>query len=350
MTGRDAVARLVLRAPNWLGDAVLAIPAMSAIRAAYAGSHLVVAAPASVAAIFREVTPVSPDAVLELPAGKPAAVAALAAGRFDACVLFPNSFRTAWQSRRAGIPGRWGFGDAARRWLLTRSVQKPRGNEKAHQSEYYRLLVRGLDIPCESGTAPALAPSGASRERADELLARHRLRPHERFVALMPGAAYGEAKQWPAARIAELAARLISHHDVRCVILGAAHDRAASRAIESWLREHARAEASRVLDLVGETSLGSLVGVLSNAELCISNDSGGMHVAAALGRPVVAIFGPTDERQTRPLGDQDVIIEPVFCRPCMLRDCPIDHRCMKRITVDRVFATASSRLSAAGVR
>jgi heptosyltransferase-2 len=148
--------------------------------------------------------------------------------------------------------------------------------------------------------------------------------------------------------MAELAARLVTERGASCIIIGATNDRPAARAIESWLRDRAPEAVSGVVDLVGHTSLGALAGVLARAAVCVSNDSGGMHLASALGRPVVAIFGPTDERATRPAGDHDLISEPVFCRPCMLRDCPIDHRCMKRIDVDRVFAAVTARLDAAG--
>ena len=348
MTDRQSRLRLLLRAPNWLGDAVLAIPAMSALRAAHRDSHLTVAAPKSVAAIFGELTPVSPDEILELPAGNRGTMEALTSGRFDACVLFPNSFRSAWQARRARIPQRWGFGSATRGWMLTRSIARPNGWRRLQHAEYYRTLVRALDAPCDSHVAPSIAPTDASRERARVLLHERKWPVNERFVALLPGAAYGEAKQWPAPRMAELAAELIRQHDVSCVLLGAAHDRTAARAIESWLRAQAPREAARVLDLVGQTSLSSLVGLLAQAALCISNDSGGMHVAAALGRPVVAMFGPTDERVTGPLGDREILTEAVFCRPCMLRDCPIDHRCMKRITVERAYSVARARLAPAG--
>jgi heptosyltransferase-2 len=150
--------------------------------------------------------------------------------------------------------------------------------------------------------------------------------------------------------MAALAARLIRERDATCLILGAGHDREAARAIESWLRSNARDAASRAIDLVGRTSLGALIGVAARSDVFVSNDSGAMHVAAALGRPVVAIFGPTNERATQPIGAAakiDVITEPVFCRPCMLRDCPIDHRCMKRITVDRVTEAVVRHLDAA---
>ena len=129
-----------------------------------------------------------------------------------------------------------------------------------------------------------------------------------------------------------------------CVLVGASHDRPAARAIESWLRTHAPDASGRVIDLAGRTSLGALVGVTSQCDAFLSNDSGAMHLAAALGRPVVAMFGPTDERATGPIGLHDVLTASVFCRPCHLRDCPIDHRCMKRITVDQVFAAVARRL------
>ena len=346
MSGREHPSRLVIRAPNWLGDAAMAIPAMAALRAGFPESHLTIAAPASVAPLFGEDTPVAPNAVLALAGGR-AGVDAVRNGHFDACVLFPNSFRSAWDARSAGIPERWGYRSSGRSWMLTRAVKTPGRRNAVHQSDYYRELVRGLGVGCDD-RASTIAATTSSRERADALLRQHRWPSGALYVAVMPGAAYGQAKQWPADRMAETVARLVRERGIRCIVLGAAGDRPAARAIESWLREHASQEAPLVLDLTGQTSLDVLIGLLSRAELCVSNDSGGMHVAAALGRPVVAIFGPTDERVTRPQGDHAVITESVFCRPCMLRDCPIDHRCMKRITVDRVVAAAASRLDAQG--
>jgi heptosyltransferase-2 len=342
----SGIDRLVVRAPNWVGDAVLALPAIAAVRAQFPGTQLTVAAPASVAALFREKTAIAPDRVLELPAGKGAATSALRGGHFDACLLFPNSFGSAWQCRQAGIRERWGFATAYRGLLLTRRSRRPARGEARHQADYYRALVRGLDIPCDSDVRPWMRASEASLHRAEALLQQYRLPRDRQIVALMPGAAYGQAKQWPPERMAHLAARLVRERGACCVLLGASHDRDAARAIESWLRTEAADAAPHVLDLVGHTSLGALVGVLARSGVCVSNDSGGMHVASALGIPVVAIFGPTDDRATRPTGDHDLIAESVFCRPCMLRDCPIDHRCMKRITVDRVFAAVTARLDA----
>jgi heptosyltransferase-2 len=334
------IHRLVIRSPNWLGDAVLALPAMAAVRRHFAEAHLTVAAVPSVAALFREDTEVRPDRVLELSDTTRAAVAALEGGAFDGGLLFPNSFRSAWQLSRAGIGERWGFATAGRGLLLTRRSPRARRRGGRHQADYYRALVRGLEIACDDGP-PVLRASAASLERATALLRQHGIAPGARLVGVAPGAAYGAAKQWPPERVAAVLARLVQRTGVTCVLVGAAHDRAAAREIESWLRAQAPDSAARVIDLVGRTSLGALVGLTSRCEAFVSNDSGAMHVAAALGRPVVAMFGPTDERATGPVGAHEVITARVFCRPCLLRDCPIDHRCMKRITVDQVFDAAA---------
>jgi heptosyltransferase-2 len=347
MHSGQPVSRVVVRPPNWLGDAVLALPAMAALRRHFSAAHLTVAAPAGVAALFDEQTDVRPDAVLVLPSTSREAVRALRDGGFDLGVLFPNSLRSAWVLRRAAVAQRWGFARSARGWLLTRTSPAFRSAGR-HHADYYRALVRGLDIACDD-SAPRLTASSSGGAAAAELIARAGVAGDGPLVGLAPGAAYGQAKQWPPIRVAELMARLVRERDVTCVVVGAAHDRPAVREIESWLRLHAPEAQSRVLDLVGRTDLGSLVGLASMCRVFVSNDSGAMHVAAAVGRPVVAIFGPTDERATRPLGEGDVLTANVFCRPCHMRDCPIDHRCMKRITVDAVFAAVGRHLDAGSV-
>jgi heptosyltransferase-2 len=335
--------RVVIRAPNWLGDAVLALPAMVALRRHFADASLTVAAPAGVAALFREDTGVCPDAVLVLPASPREAVRAVREGQFDLGVLFPNSFRSAWMLRRAGVPERWGVARSARGFLLTRRSRMI--GDSPHHADYYRALVRGLGVEC-GDQPPSLVASPVSQAAARTLLARAGVAGDARFIGVAPGAAYGQAKQWPPARMAEVIARLVRDRDATCLLLGATHDRLAAREIESWLRSHAPDTQSRVFDFVGRTDLGSLVGLAAMCRVFVSNDSGAMHVAAALGPPIVAMFGPTDERATRPLGVADVLTADVFCRPCHLRDCPIDHRCMKRITVDTVFAAVSRHLNA----
>jgi heptosyltransferase II len=343
-----APARIVVRPPNWLGDAVLALPALAAIRQHYPAAHLTVAAVPPVAALFRELTDVAPDAVIELPASRRATIQVLAEGQFDLGILFPNSWRSAWQLRRAGIAARWGYGASGRGLLLTRSVRRPASG--GHQADYYRQLVVGLGAACEAGATPRIAPRPGSVAEADQLLSRAGIGVSTRLVGFAPGAAYGQAKQWLPDRVAEVAARLIRQQDVSCVLVGASHDREAGRAIESWFRVHAPEVAGRVVNLIGRTSLCALVGVLSRTAAVVANDSGAMHLAAALGRPVVAVFGPTDDRATRPIGDHQVLSAAVFCRPCMLRDCPIDHRCMTRISAHQVYEAATAALGRGEVR
>jgi heptosyltransferase-2 len=215
-----------------------------------------------------------------------------------------------------------------------------------HQADYYRHLVAALGLEGHADGEPRIVPSPSSVEQADALLSAAGVPRSTRLVGFAPGAAYGQAKQWLPDRVAALAARLIREggDPVSVVLVGATHDRDAGRAIESWLRANAPDTAGRMVNLIGRTSLRALVGLLSRMVTVVANDSGAMHLAAALGRPVVALFGPTDDRVTRPIGDHHVLTAPVFCRPCLLRDCPIDHRCMKGISVDDVYAAVAGLL------
>ncbi len=346
LSDHTSVSRLVVRAPNWLGDAVLALPAMTALRRHFAASHLTIAAVPGVAPMFREQTDVSPDSVVEVSERLREAVAMYEGGGFELGILFPNSFRSAWSMWRAGIAGRWGYPTSGRGWLLTRRSVPERTRGVNHQSDYFRRLVRGLDVPC-GDDPPRLRVSAPSAERASALLSQRGIAPDRELIAFAPGAAYGEAKQWIPERVAAVAARLVREYGAACVVLGASHDRTVARAIESWVRVHAPDASAHVIDLVGRTTLGALAGVTARCRVFVSNDSGAMHLAAALGRPVVATFGPTDERATGPVGRHEVLTAPAFCRPCMLRDCPIDHRCMKRISVDQVFAAVARQLARA---
>jgi heptosyltransferase-2 len=313
----------------------MALPAAAAARAAFPSAHITVAAPASIAPIFEEQTLARQDSVVSI-AKRDREADDLGAGSFDAALLFPNSFGSAWKARQAGIPQRWGFSGAFRRPILTRAVKRP--VETIHQSAYYLALVRGLGIPAEDVTA-SLTVRPETLRRSHDLLARHGLHADDLLVGFAPGAAYGHAKRWPPGRVAELITRVSREHHAVSVLVGAGGDRDAAREIESLLPPDVR-----VVNLIGRTDLRQLAGVLARCRAFVSNDSGAMHLAAAIGVPVAAIFGPTDDRVTAPLGQHDVLIHQVFCRPCMLRDCPIDHRCMKGITVDAVFNAVDGRL------
>jgi heptosyltransferase-2 len=335
-------SRILVRVPNWLGDAVMALPALAAVRRHAGAADLVLAAPASVAPLFAEDPGFGGVETLVLPARRREQVAAIAAGRFDLAILLTNSFGSAWVARRAGVAERWGYRSDFRRVLLTRAVAKPRG--RVHQADYYRELVSRLGMPAEDAP-PRMAVASATRGRAEALLAARGWDGRRALVGFAPGAAYGHAKRWPPAHAAELVARLTSERDVTAVLVGAAGDREAGREIESSLARHG-GRPDRLLNLIGQTDLRAAMGVVACCRAFVSNDSGAMHLAAALGVPVTALFGPTDERVTAPVGDHDVIVHPTFCRPCMLRECPIDHRCMKRIAPARVFDAVVRRLEA----
>jgi len=328
----------------------MALPALGAIRAAFPDARMAIAALASVAPLFEEDTAAAQDelislaqraadarAVTEVQAHTPNEVAALTDGKFDAALLLPNSFRSAWNARTAGIPERWGYAANLRGWLLTRAIARPKARH-LHQSEYYRELARGLGLDTPE-SLPRLNVRPETVHRADSLLVRNGVDAGAAIVGFAPGAAYGHAKRWPPRRVAEVVTRVSKELGAVCVLVGAQADSDAAREIESSLPADVRP-----VNLIGRTDLRLLAGVLARCRAFVSNDSGAMHLAAAVGVPVAAIFGPTDDRVTRPLGDHDVLVHQVFCRPCMLRDCPIDHRCMKGITSDAVVAAVAARL------
>jgi heptosyltransferase-2 len=329
------IKRLVIRAPNWLGDAVMALPAMGALRAALPDAKIAVAAIPSIAPLFAEGTNAAQNELLTLD-GVRREPTTLKEGTFDAAVLLPNSFRSAWVARGARIPERWGFSGNVRGWMLTKSVARPR--ERVHQSTWYLELVRGLGFEAPSAM-PRVTVRVETARRAAALLQKHGAESGAPLVGVAPGAAYGHAKRWPPTRMVDLLRRLLAERGATCVLVGAPGDAETGREIELQLPIE-----PRVINVIGRTDLRVFAGVLAACDAFVSNDSGAMHLAAAVGVPVTAIFGPTDERVTAPLGDHDVLVHKVFCRPCMLRDCPIDHRCMKGITVDAVFESVSRRL------
>jgi heptosyltransferase-2 len=309
---------IVILAPNWLGDAMMALPAIRDVRRHFSGQTLSIAARPSIAPVFRAVPDIDRIIVLE-------EENELSQIRADVGILLPNSFRSAWILKKAGVKERWGYRTDFRRALLTRSVRKPK--RRVSFPEYYSNLVRQLGIETGPLTAHVKVPAATSG-KALTLLRERGWQPGEPLVAIAPGAAFGHAKRWPSKRYADLAASLIDG-GIACVIVGRSEDRDAARAIKG-------------IDLIGQTDLMMLMGVISHCSVVVANDSGAMHLAGVLGVPVVGIFGPTDERYSTPVTPYDdsrgvaMISESVFCRPCYLADCPIDHRCMKRIPTERV--------------
>jgi heptosyltransferase-2 len=341
--------RVLVRTPNWLGDIVMALPVFAALRAHLANDVLALGGPAAFGPLLQAVTGV--DLVLplrrDLRGGRArrAEAAQLRDGQFDLAILLPNSFGAAWVARAAGIPERWGFAGRWRRRLLTRAIRRP--TSRTHQVEEYLALLRGLGVGALTATPSLQAPPEmvASARRLLEATGVVADRP---LIGMSPGAAYGYAKRWPPDRYARVAERLARESGAVVVLIGSGHDRDAGYAIESSLvSPRAGARGASVVNLIGRTDLAQLIGLLASCRAFVSSDSGPMHLAAALGVPVTAIFGPTDDRLTAPMGLHEVLTHDVWCRPCFFRDCPIDHRCMTRISEDRVFEAVAGQVDSA---
>ncbi|MGE4055118.1 MAG: lipopolysaccharide heptosyltransferase II, partial [Vicinamibacterales bacterium] len=321
-------------APNWLGDAVMALPAIADVRQSASRSALIIAARPSVAPLFTMVPGV--DEIVELDARRSLAhdVDAIRRVRADAAVLLPNSFRTAMMVWRAGVQERWGYRTSFRGALLTFAPPAP---SEVHQATYYQRLTTAIGASAGPRFA-RLDVGDGNRRAAHALLTELGWDGGSPLVALAPGAAYGTAKRWAPSSYAELASA-VSRDGGLPVIVGGPADRDAGVEVISALKPDARAA-----NLIGRTDLQTLAGVLALCRTLVSNDSGAMHVASAVGTPVTALFGPTDETATHPVGagSSRVLTHPVWCRPCMLRDCPLDHRCMTGIRVEAVLDAVRS--------
>ena len=320
--------RIVVRAPNWIGDVVLSLGALRDLRRNFGNARLEVLARPWVAGLYGAVDGIEG---VRLSEGIRADAAALR-GHFDAAVLFTNSFGTALSPALARIPERWGYATEGRGPLLTRSTRVPDEIRERSQVYYYRAMISGLGLSVSATPDTSLRVCAAWAERGAELL------EDGPWIALNPGASYGSAKQWLPARYAAVGERLGQETGARIAILGSAAERPLGEAIAAAMREKPKL-------LCGETSLADLVGVLARLQLLVTNDSGPMHLASALGVPLVAIFGPTNWRETAPRNERHRIVRAgVDCAPCLLRECPIDHRCMTRIGVEAVAAAAAELL------
>jgi heptosyltransferase-2 len=317
--------RIVVRAPNWIGDVVLSLAALRDLRRNFPRARLEVLARAWVAELYRAVAEV--DAVRI--AQDVRADADALRGAFDAGVVLPNSFGSALALWWARLPERWGYATDGRRPLLTRAPRVPPQVRGRSQVYYYRAMLAGagLRVSATPDVSLRCPPDWTESAGADRLLGKE---GGGDWVGVNPGAFYGTAKRWLPERFAAVADSLAAR-GARIALVGGAAERPIGEAIAAQMRAPAR-------DLCGQTTVPELVGVLARLRLLVTNDSGPMHLAAALGVPVVAVFGPTDWRETHPVGTAHrVVREPVHCSPCGLRECPIDHRCMRRVSVDRVL-------------
>jgi heptosyltransferase-2 len=339
--------KILVRATNWVGDAIMAIPALRAVRVRFPQARIAVVARPYVADIYRgqgicdDLIPYDPKGTHGGLSGRERLARDLRAQEFDIALLLQNAFDAAWLAWRAGIPERIGYARDGRSMLLTKRIPVPkRGEIPSHEQFYYLELLRRAgwinSLPNES--CVRLHVTDDDRQAADQTLSKAGARHKVERIAIGAGASYGSAKCWPPERFADFVNRFRVHTDADVILFGTASERAVSDAIAAGIKGPS-------ISLVGKTTIADLPALLSQCQLFVGNDSGAMHVAAAVGVPVVAIFGPTDPHGTVPITPRCTVVqEKPYCSPCFLRRCPIDHRCMTSVAPDAVEAAARSWL------
>jgi heptosyltransferase-2 len=330
--------RIVVRGANWIGDAVMTIPALRRLREIYPDAAISLHTRPWAEGVFRDADFI--DEIIPID-GRGSVRSVIDQSRilrersFDLAVLFPNSFESALVARLARIPKRLGYATEQRGFLLTDGREVPPWKNELHESKYYLHLVNGES---ETVKNPALQVSEQRRTEARKVLINSGVRDGRKVVGIGAGSTNSLAKRWPATNFARLADLVSAVENADVVFLGNETEAGVSRSV-------LEASQEKHIDLTGQTDLATATAILSELDLFVSNDMGLAHIAAAVGTPTIVIFGPTNENTTRPLGPHvEIIREPVECSPCMLRECPIDHRCMTRISPERVFESATKML------
>lgn len=349
---QEKVGKILIRGTNWIGDAVMSIPAMRELRKIFPMAHIALLVRPWVRDLYGDVEFIDEILVYDKqgihrgPRGLMRLAATLKQRRFDLALLFQNAFEAALLAWSARIPLRVGYARDGRGLLLTHPLRVDPELHSVHQVYYY------LGILCAAGWLPQrpwksdeyaidvrIRVREADRRTADALLQAEGVQAGQLLAGINPGAHYGSAKRWFPERYAAVADALAQRHALRSVIVGSARE-------VGIAAEIARRMKSAPAVLSGRTSLGQLMAVIERCRLFITNDSGPMHLAAALDVPQVAIFGSTSEVATGPLSRRaEVIRHPVHCSPCFLRECPTDLKCMKGVTVEQVLAAAERKLA-----
>ena len=329
----------MVRATNWLGDAIMALPALRAIRSKFPAASISVVARPYVADIYRgqgicdELITYDPRTTHNGWNGRERIAGELRARKFDIALLLQNAFDAAWIAWRAAIPQRIGYARDGRRFLLTTAIATPKPGEiPTHEKFYYLELVRraGWIDSLPEIDEISLQVSETEKRAAEEVLQAAGAKTSAFRLAIGAGASYGSAKCWPPNRFAEFANRFQAERDAEIILFGTPNELTVAEAITSGMNR-------KPINLTGKTSVRELSALLSRCHLFVGNDSGAMHVAASVGLPVVAVFGPTDPGGTAPVTPRHSIVQQKpYCSPCFLKRCPTDHRCMTAVTPSMV--------------
>jgi heptosyltransferase-2 len=335
-------SNILVRATNWVGDAVMSLPALRAIRGRFPAARVSLLARPSVADLYAregfELIAYSATRGWRGIGEQWAAAGSLRAGKFDCAILFQNAFEAAALAWAARIPERIGYDRDARGWLLTKAIPVPkRGEIPEHQRFYYLELLRRAGIIDGLPDTAEIRLAGLYQARAAGKALFSQAELGRDVIGVSPGAAYGNAKRWIPEHFVESAAALSRQLESDVAIFGSREEAALGDRVAGMLKNrgvHARSFA-------GATSLRDFVDMAAACRVFLTNDSGAMHIASAAGVPTLAVFGATDHIATGPTGAlARVVREPVECSPCLLRECPIDHRCMTRVLPGRVVDVA----------
>lgn len=334
----------MVRGANWVGDALLTTPALASLRRSFPQAYIVLLIRPELNGLFianphiDEVIPYRKEGYHQGLLGMWRLAQELKRHQFDLAFLLQNAFEAAWIAFLAEIPHRWGYAVQGRGLLLTARVHPDQKIRHSHQVDYYLGLVQALGLEFAERRLVLEIPREAE-EAAERLLQAEGLDTGDALVGLNPGSSYGPAKRWMPEGFATLANQLARDGHRRVVIFGSRRDISGAAQVASLIQVGA-------VNLAGRTSLEVLAALLKRCRALVTNDTGAMHVAAAMGTPVVALFGPTDPQTTGPLGEgHQIIYHPIACSPCLLRECPTDHECMKAISVEEVLAAVEKVLN-----
>ena len=327
---------IIVRMPNWIGDAVMATPILSDLRVRFPDASITAMCQGAVGEIL-----VHDPAIDELFRFSKVRgfvrrirdrdiVDRLQMGQYDLGVILPNSFSSAWTFWQGNVKRRLGYGANCRSFLLTDRVAFPEKRKEQHLVTTYKELLVPLGIPVSA------TPTKLFVTDAEVLEAHKKLGVEGRFVGINAGAAYGPAKQWLPERFREVAKRLLEDEETVVLFFG-------DESMVPLVTEISEGLSTRAINLAGTTSLREFMALLSLCDTFLTNDSGPMHIADALGTRTVALFGSTDPTVTGPYNKSKVIYKNVDCAPCFKRKCPIDFRCMKGISVDEVVEELCSK-------
>ncbi|MBE0660734.1 MAG: lipopolysaccharide heptosyltransferase II [Bryobacteraceae bacterium] len=335
--------RLLVRATNWVGDAVMSLPALAALRRRFPDSHIAILARPWVAGLYRhepfadEIIPYQPAKRLQGLRDRRATANSLRAMKFDCAILLQNAFDAAFITWLARIPRRIGYARDGRSFLLTDPIARPaKGSIPPHESFYYLHLIQSLGWLDEMPAAPLIRLAGAAKAR-EAGIARFSAEGLDRVIGLSPGAAYGNAKRWWPERFALSASRVAAETGSSVALFGSPSERELCTHIAGLLAK----SGIDARNYAGQTALDEYIERAAACLVYLTNDSGAMHIASALGLPTVAVFGATNHITTGPTGPlASVIRRDVACSPCLLRECPLDHRCMAAVSPEMVADAA----------